>query len=1215
MLYGFDTALAENQRRPVSWGEGAKIAQDRGLGKEYRQRRGFGKPSQIDTCFWSWVAHYPELVDLGAEILNHTPVLEYEDFVAECLGSDIRMGMIAANVRHIINGSESLGGWADYQVDLDREIGSSYPVLDTLNIPVTRFYETTDGETWNRPDLKFGGEIYAFWSERSGFFNCKPRIPKWDKEKGKYRKYESRRKNPGEEGNKVFFPNVDRDACIALLAHAISIDRGDVAIFIINCLEQILSLATSNRIVWIESCLKFLDTITPDNYWDFIFAHSRIRIGITEGAKKAISLTDGGFPCVAVLGICNWSISGSNPRELLPQLAELAAGGRRIDVWYDCENPHERVRSFYNVLSQARRLLGAMIRAGASDRSQVTFWDYELGKGIDDVRAALRAKGIDPLVWTIDTLTRSKHRALYSRIEETYRTRIPIRSTVGDFVPDGIELTPNRNVAIMADTGSGKTYQITKLVKAAIASGKFVAMFAPTNKLGIQIADTLGLPHRNMLDANGDYLDRGDILYLAKGAGGIVICPDSLEWVRSIIKDRKYIVVCDEAAKIAEHLCVGNTIKDRYSQINLGFAELLRGAESCILAEAKLSEADLDFFEQISGKEIDSYIHHRNTAKRKVKFYEGGREVIYRSLLDEVDERLDRGESILIPCDSQRLSEKIHAYLQQRHPELANLRVDAHTGYLAEVKEFSSDPNRFLAQHQLRYAIFSPACKAGLNLTGCDRLGQAYHFDAVCCFFGVLATSDHIQMVARYRPAVPLSIAIVESILPSGDERYSSRELQQLESEEATIDNRYCPFPSNFIRSDLQPIFTAKYYHNVLRNGLEKQIARYSLMERLKADGHEISVELMPPLSEFEQGAKQYKDSVVAIAQGRSVDSLLFSSLESIAARFNRFKIIGQRLLELGESIDRDWASTIAEVEIRPEDNLDIAAAIDRLEAPTPQQRARAEKIRLRQRFVGVNFDDPTITYYTTKNHRSLATGAELTVKVRYEEIIGRTQFQRNNNLLLDPLFAPHHLTRDLNVVRLLQASGVLSLLDPACKYAASTSEIVTLKQWCVDPRNARACRRYLKLDFRDEQPTITFFTRLARKLGYRVGSERTGTGARERLYYIESIASIEHKVELLLAQKVELESRILVSRPQQRNRVLAKIARIETIMTPLVVAAISLSVRQELINGAIKRFDTASKDLLSKDKTILDADNLDKLSSLQHTQLQFNLSKYKYIS
>ncbi|NJR31551.1 MAG: DUF3854 domain-containing protein [Chamaesiphon sp. CSU_1_12] len=90
----------------------------------------------------------------------------------------------------------------------------------------------------------------------------------------------------------------------------------------------------------------------------------QIRVGITEGAKKAISLTDRGFPCVAILGITNWSVSGSQPRQLLPELVDLASNGRAIDVWFDMENPDERIMAFQNVKAQAWKLTQAQLRRG-----------------------------------------------------------------------------------------------------------------------------------------------------------------------------------------------------------------------------------------------------------------------------------------------------------------------------------------------------------------------------------------------------------------------------------------------------------------------------------------------------------------------------------------------------------------------------------------------------------------------------------------------------------------------------------------------------------------------------------------------------------------------------------------------------------------------------------------------------------------------------------
>jgi Domain of unknown function (DUF3854)/Type III restriction enzyme, res subunit len=1043
--------------------------------------------------------------------------LEWADFINECVeGSQIRRELFDLNVERIIDRGPDETVFGDIE----------YATLDILNIPYRRFTEGK-GDTWNRPTTdRFGGEIYAFISTRSGFFNCKPRCPQWDSDKGKPRKYEAQRKNPGEEGNKVFFPNVDQLTCDRL--------RNNFDI-------------------------PFPLSLTPNNYWEVILSLPHIRVGITEGAKKALSLTDIGFPCVAILGVANWSISGSQPRTLLPELTRYCAN-RPIDIWFDREDPTAKIKSFLSVKSQARQLTAAVRAAGAHPKSRSMYWDLAWGKGIDDVRATLSRQQIPPIPWIWETITSSHHREIYDRIDRAYQlspTRSIHRDTSGDYLPE-LNIAPGQITALIADTGSGKTYQIAQAIDRCRTAGQIAIVFAPTNKIGTQLAATFGIPHRNTTELrdDGSPMEQGDILFEARRRGGLVICPDSIDWALQLTKRREYIVVCDEAAKIAEHLSVGTTFKDRYALVTQNFANLLTDARSLIVAEAKLSEADIQFYEQISGKSTQIYRHRRTTAKREIKMYTGSAPAIRAALLAEICHRIDRGERILIPTDSQRLGETIEHYLQFRYPYLKGRRVDAHTGYIPDIQHLTRTPNQFLAHHHLHYLIFSPACKAGWDLTGTDG-DSTYHFDAVCAFLGVLPTSDHIQMVARYRPAVPLSIACPEFISQSRDEVYqSTKSLDATRTTELTADRHMCgisPTP----HSPLQVALDNLYIHNTVRNGLEKSIARYSLHHRALADGHTVALRpiSMPDL------AIEYPDYHA------------------------RLQATTTALTKIGDIIDERWSATIASVQLLPTDDLAEAARLDRLDNPTPHDRAKSLKIRLTNAFPGVDFDDYDNAHHSTRKRGKLAKGATLHASLSYESLVAANQRSKNSALLQDPIFANHHLSHDLQRVRLLLISGILDLLEG--EYSKISPELIALQSRCVE--YAAEFKRYLGLDINVNQDPTEIYCKLLRKLGLEVMVRRDGTGARLRWYRVATLPRLEEAIDDAVSECEQLEQQLEIKEAQLSSitgakllkaiksidRFQAKLHRLNTLVIPrLLSLCTTVRIRSALFAAATIRLD-----------------------------------------
>jgi hypothetical protein len=1078
---------AKPKSPPVKISQGLEIATRYGLGAKYRDRAGFPVENfeAEDRGFWQWIAHYPQIVPGDFDdILN---LDDFKAFEVECIqGSDIRRPIFDLNVQRIVNTAE------------DR-----YAVLDALNIPIARSY-LGDEDGWNRPEHRFGGEVWAFKSSRSGLFNCKPRVPEIDRSKDRPRKYEAPRKHkitypevtladcrqaidcfglpsdlePGRYWQQVLaylatnpaptrYPTISSTHCRQLERCLWTNLRVNMTIEVERYWETVLFFLADlrgqegNKVFFPDvdriSCDLMRQRfgipieVTPANFWEVVVRYPKlIPFGITEGAKKALSLISEGFPCVAVYGIANWSISGSsNPRILLPELANFAAGNRQIDIWYDRENETTNLKTFLNVKAQAARLRNAAIESGANKKSYPIYWDLILGKGIDDAKAIVRASGQDVAAWLSSLRTEARPSQIYDRIEQMYALS-PDRQIVesaGDRFPDRDYYQLDRNIALIGDTGAGKTHQIRKLVNKALLKQIVVIIFTPTNKLGMQLAGTLGLPHRNCKDIeSGETIDIGTVRMLARQRGGLVMCPDSLPVFGDLVKGLDYLVVCDEAAKIIEHISGGHTLGHRYSPIVQQFADLLSGSQLNVMAEAKISEQDLQVYEQLCGKESQIYRHKRQTAKRKITMLTGNNKSIDLTMRERIIDYLAAGERVIITSDSQRKCEAIERILQTRFPAKKGIRNDALTSYIPDVDLLTKSPNEFLATAQLDYLIYSPACKAGWDLTAVD-----YQFDRICCLFSVLPTSDHIQMLGRYRPNIPIDIACREVIPQYKDEIYhSTKQLQAWHQQSLAFHSAHCGIDRP--TSPLQDILMDQYRFNTIRNGLEKSIARYSLSQRLIADGHQVS----------------------------SIDV----SLETIAItdpeRYARLLTADLHYKDLTTAIDREWADLVAATPLRLDDDFKIADALERLDAPTPAQRAKAFKIRLRDRFPGVDLDLAEPIYYGTRHRGLVSKGADLAAQLSDRELVMVQQRVRNQGLLSEDIVPVHRLRQDGLIVSLMLDSGILDLIG--AEYSQESSELKQLQDYCL--RNHANFKNLMGLSFLPGQETITFYQRLLRKMG-----------------------------------------------------------------------------------------------------------------------------------
>jgi Domain of unknown function (DUF3854) len=1200
------TTVISTRKSHITFADGLKIANRFDLSKEYHAAF---PDNSAEINFWQWIKQYPNIpLTTCQQILRSAPITEWDDFKGECIeGSGISPALFALNTQHIVNSSDRIPEHYDPD-DFD-----GLAVQCALNIPHSRSYESKDGLNWNRPELLFGGAIYAFVSSFSGFFNAKPRIPLRNPGKLTWRKYESRRKHPGnrvvrpavsetaclrlvyqfnldsivtpenywetvfaqqesirlvinandrwaardvengiptiailgknpryvsgssellellptinspgakelelfldrEEGNKIFRPAVDQDACDRMAVNfdlicPTSLTAGQIEAVI--CKIVLAKTALNHQLATIEyldltnnpiAPENYRDPLTPDKYWETILEFPKlISIGIAEGAKKALSLCTQGFPCLAILGVTNWSVSGSSdPRILHPEIAQFVTGGRNINIWFDRDNP-AKITTIRNVRSQGIQLSKAINQEGG--KPQLMGWDRDLGKGIDDAIVTISRQGLDVGEWLRQTIEDSRGFLIYEQIAPMYelgRDRTIVQNTQGNYIPFDLRVQPQEISVLIADTGSGKTYRINELIQKCKSLGTFVVIFTPTNKMGKQAAKNFGLPHRN------SHYDMGEVIAEARRKGGLVLCPDSIQYVLAYLKKvgQPYVVVFDEAAKVAEHITTGNTIKERYSEVNAATAELVAGAQSVIIAEAKISESTIRFYEQISGKKAVVYLHKRVTNKRKIKMYKGALASINAQTFQDICDALDAGEKVIICSDSQVQGEAIHRMLVARFPHLRGMRNDAHTSYLPDVERLTTSPNEFLAEHQLDYLIYSPACKAGWDLTGkhVDEQGveHRYNFTKIFAFFTVLPTSDHIQMIARWREYADVIIACPEFISLGTDENFTKKMLQEWREHQITTNVAFCKVLNHWA-SPIQQSIDDLYVHNTVRNGLEKGIARYSLMRRLQDDGHTVTVE----------------------------EVKLATLAETDPARHKILHDLAQESTTVRVQIEWETAETIAATKLSPENEalLKIAEDIERMEAPTPQERATARKIRLRLKFPRVlsgaivDFDNATDVYYTIREYGKLGNGADLHAKMYYAEAIAAQQRDKNGYLLKEDIVAAHHLGYEYQRVKLLIQSGILDLLGGL--YSKDSPEILQLQAFCLKYR--REFKQYFKFDFTEIKSPISYWTVLIRKLGLLYRDKKMGK-ERTRHYFVLDLDTARANFDRYSEKVLELE-------------------------------------------------------------------------------------------
>jgi hypothetical protein len=979
----------------------------------------------------------------------------------------------------------------------------NWEVNEWLEQDISRWFEgNAETGEWNRHRNHNYGAGAFFVSENGQVFNAKVANPKADFKKsvgfgkvewlptGKQRRYEAVQGG----GNRIFYPALD--------------------------------LATRELISIIHNVELPLD----GDIWPWLLEHPEIPIGIAEGAKKALATCSQGFLCVSVLGIANWSVPRTEAekaegaeRLLMPELIALAAGGRLVPIWYDQDDTQSNLKAFISAKIEGGLLTAALKVAGADRQSSMMWWPSHLGKGIDDVIVGLLKQDADVVSWIFEAIATSKNASIYSQIKRLYSidANRPIESkTNGGYLSDhlDIKLEWGKAHAIIAGTGAGKTTLIKEKINAWKKIGGFVVVITPTNNLGKQLSEDITLPHRH------DFNNLDHLQLKAINDGGFVCCLDSLPQLEAHIpKDMPLLVICEEADQLANHMTDGQTLKGKYGKTLEAFSRLLNLADALVMAEARIPENTLRFFERSSNKPTRVFIHELETQKRQVTVYSGQVSGFEALIL----QRLRDGERLIITSDSQRELDAIERLIQQELPDLKGMRNDQKTSYLPAIKELTVSPNEVLAREQLFCLSYSPSCKSGWDLTGKDKDGNSYEFDRVMAIFRVLPTSDQIQMLARYRPDCPWDIYLSETIQVSGNETNGSpRKLSRsMEDEAVNIAQGWGITYDPSDRPELEKIARDHYVVATARAGLEKRINRYSMVQRLVEDGHTVVEE----------------------------------SLEYC-------KPMADRMKSIKKEIDREWAALVASIHLAPTDDLELAKKLEQLEAPSPEQRAKAEKIRLSTKYNGVDFDDSEIAYWSTRGYKEIPKAVELEAAARNLQVAANIQKQTTTQHFEQSILAVHHLPHEATRAALILSSGVLELLDSGRAFTSLSPEILALKLTILE-RSEEWCR-YFGFNFAADQAAISFLTRVAKRLGvklHRSRSRAVGIDGAKRPYQYQVMTAelVAEQIEVVKEQLAEdvdgsLDSLVALGRSLER----------------LIDVQSSMEVRGLLLRSALDRYE-----------------------------------------
>jgi len=832
-----------------------------------------------------------------------------------------------------------------------------------------------------------------------------------------------------------------------------------------------------------------------ETFWQAIL-RSNCPVGIVEGLKKTLKVVEQGIPAIALRGFTQWAKKGGN--ELHDALAQFATRGRKVYVFFDEDAKPKTLEQAH----KQRLKLGAALEIKGC-RVFLPRWDTALGKGIDDVLVGLGAGAqawFDDLIKTALTLkeTRYDERVMAATkiIKKLSTLSYPVeRATDGKYMPELPPIEKGAIYVLRADMESGKTTRIGQdYVKPWIAAGGIVVIFAPSNSLGKQTAENLGLPHIHDFDKTAEGMR---LLYAQMNyAGGGVMCPDSQHRLPPWLFDRPLLLVWDEGNQVGNHMAEGNTLKERFSETWENFAAIAKNAianGAIVLSEANLPDRAIKLVMDVSGAtNVRVFTHEKIGVPWSVEVFKG-QVSGYRAMFLKA---VESGKKLIFLTTSQKEAERIEFILSDRHPDLKVFRVDSETNREGHFDDLFRKPNEWLQTEQPDVLLLSPSAKSGVDIEGNVTAADAY-FDEVWGYFPSLATDSHMQLLGRYRPPVPRVIFCPKLIRGNPNEQaaYPSAIARQMRSHAALVRGVY----------GLDEILEADGDRAQEMLKIEQAVAEYLSAERSVAGCQQLMahIELVRQL----EAAGHNVTSKDAVKDDKAVE-VWKAATEALERKAGAF--MAERVVQ--EEHTPEWAKKRLQ-------SMGCTLAVEVL----------AKKVLLRAEFPGVAFDDPDDCYRALYQDFS---GMKRSVidEGNSTNLLAAAQIDRELALtiLSQSIKANHRLPRAAMRAKIFAASGILELVGGG-EYQNSDKRAIAVKVNCL--RFRKEIATYLSLHFNEGQTPVEICNRLVKRLGLKaVSTSRPGPRGQtnDRVYQVTGHDD-PLRVRLLEAYKKGLEERVSV--------------------------------------------------------------------------------------
>ncbi|MEA5559310.1 plasmid replication protein, CyRepA1 family [Nodularia spumigena] len=506
--------------------------------------------------------------------------------------------------------------------------------------------------------------------------------------------------------------------------------------------------------IWDKVASRYgVPTAGYSNFWDWVVKEN-IPVVFCEGAKKAGALLTCGVAAVALPGIFGAyrkDKDNAKKHHLIPEIEVLATPKREITICFDNDDKPTTKLNVIKAISGTARLL----KSRRCRTKVAASWNYP-EKGIDDVLVVRGSQAVEEIL--INSLLVPQW-----EVQRFYKLSRKVNLNLSQkFLGDIFKDIAQKIIGVKSPKGTGKTESLKPLIEQLSKQGYSCYLISHRIQLAQALASRLNIPYID--DVGRHDRDKGFSIVIdslhGEGKGQFDVENDVH------LLTNKYVVIIDEIEQVLWHLLNSSTeVKKHRAEVIKQLQLLLLNADKIICLDADLTDVSLDFIKDAAQCNDDDFFIISND------YTEGGYQIFnYEentavNWLRDLLAAIEKGENILICCDSQKLKSKfstqnIEAKILQSFPYLKNdiLRIDS---------EAIADPNHPAygcisrinnIVSSFKVVLMSPSVGTGISIDVRD------HFAGVWgCFNGVQPENSVRQQLKRLRDNVPRHLWINNS--------------------------------------------------------------------------------------------------------------------------------------------------------------------------------------------------------------------------------------------------------------------------------------------------------------------------------------------------------------------------------------------------------------------------------------------------------------------